>query len=122
MTRETSIEAYNKMKNEGLLSSRRWQVYDVLFKYGPMTTNELFKKLMGSSSTNQPSLHSRLNELRKMGCVKELGTKVCTVTQMTVILWDVTSNLPTKFEKAKRIKCPHCDGKGYVQQEQARLF
>jgi len=125
MIRDTSIEAFHKIKDEGLLSEKRWQVYEVLFQYGPLTGNELLihlrKKYQGMLG-NAPSVVSRLGELRDMGSVREIGKKICSVTGMTVINWDVTAKLPIKLERVEKIKCKHCDGTGEVTQQQARLF
>lgn len=41
MARDTSREAYNKIKEMGLLSQRRWEVYDILYSHGPMTGGEI---------------------------------------------------------------------------------
>lgn len=104
MIRQTSIDAYNKIKQNGSLSSRRWEVYDVLFKYGPLTGNEAIEKLKEEgkgAKTFDTNSHSRLSELRQLGVIYEVGKKVCNVTGMNVILWDVTNNLPKKLEKQK---------------------
>lgn len=125
MIRQTSIEAYNQIKNSGLLSERRWQVYDVLFEYGPMTGGETFQRMKQKYSVMAPTnsnTTTRLGELRNMGVVMELGTKTCSVSGQTVILWDVTDKLPTKLVKSKRTKCRHCSGKGYLEDKQFTLF
>lgn len=125
MVRETSLEAYNKIKSEGLLSERRWQVYHVLFHYGPLTGNEVWeymKKEFSSMAGSQANVHPRLGELRDMGVVVELSTKICSITGQKNILWEVTTNLPVKFEKDKSIKCPHCKGSGKLTISQGRLF
>jgi len=104
MIRETSIEAYNTIRDQGMLSRRRWEAYDGLFKYGPCTGNELIKKIIGQENgyhavRTQTNIITRLGELRDMGCVKELGETVCSITKMKVILWDVTNNLPKKLTR-----------------------
>lgn len=116
MKRQTSIDVYRKIKEQGLLVGRRMMVYEALYKIGPATTNELFKYIHGTTTINQPNIHARLAELREMGCVMELGTVVCSVTKNKVIQFDVTDKIPIKIKKTKRIKCPHCSGKGYQEQ------
>lgn len=111
MIRTTSIESYNKIREGSLLSERRLQVYEVLFEHGPMTANELFRILMGKTTITQSNIHARLNEMREMGCVREIGKRECSVTNNKVILWDVTDSLPEKL-KEKNEDCPHCDGTG----------
>jgi len=125
MTRSTSIEAYHKIKDEGLLSLRRWQVYDVLFRFGPLTGNEVLKYLQGHhgiKAGNAPSIVSRLGELRAVGIVIEKGKRMCTVSGMKVILWDVNSKLPIKLEKEIKEKCHACNGKGYIKHQQSKMF
>jgi len=125
MIRQTSIDAYNAIRDNGLLSERRWQVYDVLYDIGPATGGEVFKefkKRYGITAPTNSNVTTRLGELRQMTVVMELGVKACTVSGQRVILWDVTANLPLKFEKSKRVKCTHCDGKGYFETQQTRLF
>jgi len=124
MTRQTSIEAYNKIKDEGLLSERRWQVYDCLYDIGPATGGEVFKEMKrryGMLVPTNSNTTTRLGELRDMGVVSELGTRTCSVSSQKVILWDCTSNLPIKFEKPNKIKCEHCDGLGYHMEQQAKF-
>lgn len=126
MIRETSIEAYHKIKDDGLLSERRWQVYSVLYKIGPATGGEVFKEFKrqyGITTPTNSNVTTRLGELREMEVAKELGTRVCSVSGQNVILWDVTKSLPVKLEKAARIKCPHCKGTGHLNlAHQMKLF
>lgn len=124
--RETSIEAYNKIKDNGLLSKRRFQVYDILFEFGPMTANECFLKMkeyyavMGVITNSNTT--TRLGELRDLGVARELGKRICSVSGNKVILWDVTDGLPVKFEKATKVLCSACKGKGFFESQQSKLF
>lgn len=107
VSRKTSKAVYKQIQKEGLLSDRRWQVYSTLFEIGPATAAEISLKDQGSftNPAKGDNSHARLSELKLMGCVEEVGEKVCSVTGRQVILWDVTSNLPVKFEpKASRAK------------------
>lgn len=101
MVRETSSDCYNQIKEEGLLSKRRWEVYDILFKHGPMTSNETFdySKLNGVDGYRH-NANARMTELRDCGVVKEIGTRQCSKTGRNVILWDVTARLPTKRKRS----------------------
>lgn len=42
MTRNTSVEAYHKIKEEGLIGKRQMQVYEILFEHGPLTNSEVW--------------------------------------------------------------------------------
>lgn len=111
MVRQTSIDAYNTIKENGFLSRARWLVYDALYKNGPLTRSEVDSVLtMGCYKSH---VSARLCELRDMGVVSEIGERQCSVSGQNVILWDVTSKLPIKLKKQKKVKCMFCDGKGY---------
>lgn len=104
MTRQTSIDAYNYIKSNGSLSERRWEIYDVLFSYGPLTGGEIGRHLndyRSAVSTADRNIHARLSELKKMTLISEVGQKECEITKMKVILWDVTPNMPIKLERKK---------------------
>lgn len=106
VTRTTSAAAYKTIRDNGLLSRRRWQVYKILYKFGPLTGNEIaviFKKnfMPATRVQNQLSMTTRLAELRELGAVREIGKRICSVSGMTVILWDVTDCLPSKKDRKK---------------------
>jgi hypothetical protein len=125
MIRQTSIEAYNLIRDNGLLSKRRWEVYDILFHHGPMTANETFAKLyrnnLGPFNAASNSA-ARFSELRNCGVVYEVRERQCTITGMKAIEWDVTDRLPVKFEKPTRVKCKYCNGTGLIKESQGRLL
>lgn len=120
--RQTSILAYNYIKENGLLSERRQQVYEALFEYGPCTASELFYKMRNLRNPSHSNVTTRLGELRDLGCVAELGRKICNITGREVIEWDVTAALPAKFDKVRRTKCKSCNGTGYQSSQQTKLF
>jgi hypothetical protein len=101
MPRQTSLEAFNSIKNNGLLSERRMQVYESLFHNGPMSATEIWFKYFKNLNVTQNSITPRLSELKRTGVVTEIGIQQCNVTGMNVILWDVTNKLPIKLEKKK---------------------
>lgn len=119
--RETSIEVYNRIKDEGLLSQRRLEVYEQLFTFGPCSANELFKATQGVCYVSQAAIQPRLNELVALGVAKEVETRECKITSNRVLIYDVTDRLPVKFEKVGRRKCPHCKGTGVHADEQGLL-
>lgn len=124
MVRKTSIEVYHKIKSEGLLSKMRLEAYKLLYEHGPCTASELFsiaKKINGNTSLRD-CYQKRLGELRDQGAVSELGEKICSVSNRLVILWDVTDKLPIKTEKPVRRKCKACNGRGYFEQQQTKMF
>ncbi len=103
--RDTSIAVYRQIKEEGLLSKRRLQVYEIVFEHGPMTAKQLCRIVYPNSAGNFTGLQARLPELCEMGVLREVGKTTCQYTGREIYLWDVTSKLPIKLEgKATRIE------------------
>lgn len=94
MVRDTSIEVYHQIHDEGLLSNRRLQVWDCIFEHGPMTASQVFQKL--NIKTNQSG---RLTELAEMGVIRETHKGSCPVTGREVYFWKTTNVLPVKPKK-----------------------
>lgn len=86
--RQTSLIAYQHLKDNELLSKARWKVYDLLFRHGPCTSGELFQK--DPRSVVKGSICARMTELEAAGVVKSVGEKECQLTGMTATVWDVT--------------------------------
>lgn len=124
MIRQTSVDAFNAIKAEGLLPELQFIVYEALLKYGPCTANELVwqMKANGNAIKSRDYFAQRLSELLKKGVAATLPKRPCTVTNRMAMVWVVTNKLPVKFEKPERHKCKACDGKGYTQEVQAKLF
>lgn len=91
--RDTSLLAYRQIKEEGLLSRMRFVVYDHLFHHGPLTAVELSSQLKGPKEVS-PSYHKRLSELERLGVVRTVDRRECSITGREAELWDVTSRLP----------------------------
>ena len=121
MTQRTSVEAFNTIKENGLLGGMQFQVYEFIQNHGPCTQNEALRHL-AIRGKNTGSISTRFSELKRKEVIEECGEKQDEKSGMQTILWRTTTKLPIKFEKPKRYKCPHCNGKGYTQEEQAKLF
>jgi len=102
MIRDTSIDAYRKIEAEGLLSKLKWDVYSCLFKHGPMTQGETWKKHFPKSQRH--NICPRFAELERYGVIKSVGTKPCPVSGVEVMLWDVTSKLPKRDKRDFRFE------------------
>lgn len=113
--RQTSIDIYRQIESEGLLSKRRFEVYKVLFDHGPLTATETARRI---PNVMDHSISPRFAELLKHGVVREAGLRKCPVTGRNCIVWAVTNRLPIRFEKSKKVKCPHCKGKGFFHESQ----
>lgn len=116
--RNTSIEAYNIIKDNGLLSRLRFQVYDYVFHHGPSSIRDAARHFKNQYSN---SLSTRFSELRDLGLLDEIGEKQDPQSLKRVIIWDVTDKLPIKTEKAIRSKCNACGGSGYISEQQLRF-
>lgn len=88
--RDTSIEAFRKITENGWLGRTQEAVYTCLYHHGPLTRSELDASLKHSEEVN-PSYHKRLSELKRMGLAIEVGKKTDPRTKKGVLLWDVTS-------------------------------
>ena len=96
--RDTSMEVYLKILNNGLIGQKQVEVYEILFKYGPLTGSQVanWMKELNQKSDVSETVRNRLNELKAMGIVDELPKVKCPVTTHTVYQYDVNRRLPVK--------------------------
>jgi hypothetical protein len=104
-TRQTSIDCYNKIKQEGLLSKRRLEVYEAILKNAPCTTNEALKDVHSGSH----GVGSRTTELRDAGVIYEKDVRPCRETGRNVIEWDLTDRLPVNIKNPNKTKKQRLD-------------
>jgi len=95
MTRAASAKTYQDIKARGLLSSRRWEVYHLVYQYPNCTAAELAK----GTQMAKNDLSTRLTELRRSGVVQEGPSRVCRITSQTVATWITVDQLPTTLKK-----------------------
>ena len=105
-TRSTSIEAFNAIRDGGLLSKMRWETYAALYRIRPATAGEISEELTrggtpaGGGRAGPGNVSARLVELQELGVVQEVGQRTCRVTGRDVILWTTTDQLPSgKIER-----------------------
>jgi len=101
-TRQTSIDCYNEIRANGLLSKRRFEVYEALLSSAPCTSSEAIRN--AKTTFGVFGVSSRFTELRDLGVIYEVRTRECTVTGRNVIEWDLTDRLPIKIKKCNRTK------------------
>jgi chromosome segregation and condensation protein ScpB len=87
--RQTSIDTFNQIKEEGLLSNMRLKMLEAILNNAPCTASEAFKVL--GCKTNQSG---RITELKELGVIYEVQTRICNVTGRSAIEWDLTDRLP----------------------------
>jgi len=101
--RQTSIDCYYEIKSEGLLTKRRLEVYEAIFKNAPCTSSEAMLNNLNSSNVLSQS-RARFTELRELGVIYEKGIKKCSVTGRNVIEWDLTDRLPIEIKTSGNSK------------------
>ena len=102
-TRQTSIDCYNEIKEQGLLSNMRFKVYEAILKKAPCTSGEAFATM--TTKENQISQsRARFTELRNLGVIYEKGEKQCSITGRNVIEWDLTDRLPVNVISSNKTK------------------
>jgi len=107
----TSIEAYQTIRDNGLLSKRRWQVYDFIYRNQPCTLNAIIQGL-ARTGQNTGAISGRISELRRLSVIEPCGDQVAP-TGHRVLLWRTTRGLPKKIVD-DMVPCPNCLGKGKV--------
>lgn len=112
--RPTSLKAYEEIKRDGTLSTRRLQALEGLVKHEPCTAMEL------SHWMGVPGLWKRLSELERFGVARPAGVKFCKITGKHAISWEVTGlkpeGRPSRPKKRRGgARCPHCKGSGLME-------
>lgn len=87
--RQTSINCYNQIKEEGLLSKMRLKMLKAILINAPCTATEAFNSL--GCKTNQSG---RITELKELDVIYEKSVRKCNITGRNVIEWDLTDRLP----------------------------
>ena len=100
--RQTSIDCYNQIKQEGLLSKRRLEVFEALLSSAPCTSSEAIRN--AKTTFGVFGVSSRFTELRDLGVIYEKGEKQCSITGRNVIEWDLTDRLPVNVKSSNKTK------------------
>ena len=97
-TRQTSIDCYNQIKAEGLLSKLRLETYHAMIYSSPCTAGEL-QSYIDKNGINVKHAWKLLSQLRDLEVVYEKSERKCNITGRIVIEWDLTNKLPIKPSK-----------------------
>jgi len=97
--RNTSIEAYNQIKENNLLSKLRFEVYHALFHHGPLTQGELWSRYFPDKQRH--SICPRFKELLDRDVIECVGERPCGYTGVQSMVWDVNAKLPKKIRTTK---------------------
>lgn len=98
MARQTSINVYNDIISEGLLTKRRLEVYKCLYNSGPLTGAQVATLLRRPGSVSE-TVRNRITELVKQGVVYEVAEVVCPITGRNVLQFDVTDKRPVDLPR-----------------------
>ncbi len=103
--RQTSVDCYNEIVTNGLLSKRRLEVYEIIYSNGPLTANEIVRiSKVKYPNTNPSSFNARLSELKRCGVIIEVGEKRDDISNNNCYIWDLTDRLPVKMKQPTNIK------------------
>jgi hypothetical protein len=102
-TRKTSIDCFNQIKEEGLLSNMRFKIYESILINAPCTSAEVLSTMLSKNSAITSS-RARFTELRELGVIYEVQNRKCTITGRTSIEWDLTDRLPVNMKKTNKTK------------------
>lgn len=107
MIRETSVLAYQDLKDSGKLGESQQRVFETLCKYPDATANEITAIILAddgfSYTTN--NIRSRFAELRNLGLVfNPPGKRTCMVNGRKCLTWAVGRD----EQWLSRPHCPEC--------------
>lgn len=112
----TSIENYIRARDDGTLSIRRAQVCFELCE-GPGTCREIYERLrVFHPRVTKDSINPRFAELEYNDVVRAAMTRPCKFTQRECIVWELTGEIPTKWQtipKHEGTGCVECYNRGY---------
>jgi len=101
---ETSAAAYDIIKANGVLSEIRFSTYEVVFKHGPITRNELYKHFPDTPNP-EGSQGRALSKLLEDGLVHSPGKRRCTVSTAKMFAKEyVTTRLVPDVKDADKSK------------------
>ena len=98
--RDTSIEAYRNLLSSGDLSRQLNEAYQVIYKQGPVTGQELTKIM------EEDGKWKLLAPLKHMGLVEEISKRKCLITGRVVYEWDITGKFEIPEEQVEVIYNP----------------
>jgi hypothetical protein len=103
---QNSMEAFNHIKKNGLLSDKRLKVYQIFVGNPAGLTgsevSDIYKKNYPTSQHSE-TIRNRITELRDMGVLDEVGNVICKFTKRTVMKYRVNTNIPTKLVAKKSL-------------------
>jgi len=122
--KDTSIKAYQEIIEDGVLGNGQIEVYKTLIEEPDLTDCEI-SNLLGYKDPNK--IRPRRKELLDLGLIQSSGKRECSITGKTAYQWEPKENPDLVYVKSmkdrmtKKICCPMCQGKGYIERTQTTL-
>lgn len=101
--RQTSIDCYNQILTEGLLSKLRLKTLNALLFSAPCTAGEL-QNYIEKNKIQVKHSWKLLSQLRNLGVIYEKDVRKCKITSRNVIEWDLTDKLPKDIKLSNNTK------------------
>jgi len=102
MIQRTSIDTYHAIRDSGVLSEKRMNVFDIFYENPNGLTgsevSELYKSKFPTSKHSE-TIRNRITELCQMGVIAEMGVSECPYTKRKVMKWCCVDKLPIPLEK-----------------------
>lgn len=103
---QNSMDAFNYIKKNGLLSDKRLKVYHIFVTNPEGLTgsevSDIYKKNYPSSQHSE-TIRNRITELKDSGVLDEVGNVVCQFTKRNVMKYKVNGKMPTKLVPKKSL-------------------
>jgi hypothetical protein len=103
---KNSLDAYNYIKKNGLLSDKRLKVYQIFVNNPDGLTgsevSDIYKKNYPSSQHSE-TIRNRITELRDMGVLDEVCNVICKFTKRNVMKYKSNNNIPVKLQPKKSL-------------------
>ena len=101
--RQTSIDCYNQIKAEKLLSKLRLRTLNAMLYSAPCTAGEL-QDYIDKNEIQVKHSWKLLSQLRDLGVLYEKSERKCNITGRVVIEWDLTDRLPINSKLVSNTK------------------
>lgn len=94
--RETSVQTYHEIEDEGLLGEMQLKVFNALKELGEASDREIAHYL---SAEDPNSVRPRRKELSDLDLIMEAGKRHCTVSGRMVLIWTINPS-PNRRNRA----------------------
>jgi hypothetical protein len=102
MIQRTSIDTYHAIRDSGVLSEKRMNVFDIFYENPNGLTgsevSEIYKDKFPSSKHSE-TIRNRITELFQMGVLVEVGVVECQFSKRSVMKWCCVDKMPIPLEK-----------------------